>query len=53
MKVLAWYIDPNGIPKQKCHHIPIPYWYQEMWNPHYRYPNGIIKTKTILDVSNL
>jgi hypothetical protein len=21
--------------------IPILYWYQKMWNPHYRHPNGI------------
>ena len=36
---------PKWYRKQKCRHIPIPYWYQEMWNSHYRNPNGIIKKR--------
>ena len=35
--LLAWYIDPNEILKYRYRHNPIPI----MWNPHYRYPNGI------------
>ena len=34
LKVLAWYIDPNGIAKKKKKkktvYTPILYWYQEM-----------------------
>ena len=42
----SWMVyRPKWYRKQKCHHIPIPYWYQEMWNPHYRYPNGTIKQR--------
>ena len=27
--------------KQKYRQILIPYWYQKVWNPHYRFPNGM------------
>jgi hypothetical protein len=41
MKVFAWYKDLNGVGNENYHQKPIPYWYQKMWNPHYRYLNGI------------
>ena len=44
MKVFAWYIDMNGIGKKIHRQIPIPYRYQKIRNPHYRYPNGIKMT---------
>ena len=43
MRILAWYIDPNGIKNTKYREIPIPYWYQIIWNPHDRYPKDITK----------
>ena len=39
MKVLA--CRPQWYRKLKYTQIPIPYWYQKMWNPHY--PNGTRK----------
>ena len=36
---------PKWYRKPKYHQIPITYWYQNMWNPHYRYPNGIKKRR--------
>ena len=29
MKVLAWYLNLNGVEKQ-YRHVPIAYWYQKM-----------------------
>ena len=31
---------PEWYQKHKYSQIPICYWYQKMWNPHYRYLNG-------------
>ena len=30
MKVLAWYLNLNGVEKQLYCHVPIAYWYQKM-----------------------
>ena len=40
------YIDPDGIENKKKSPIPTPYWYQKVWYPHYRCPNGIRKDVT-------
>ena len=32
---------PKWYREKKYHQIPIAYWYQKIWNPHYRYLNGI------------
>ena len=37
---------PKWYRIQKFHQIPRPYWYQKMWNPHYRYPEDIKKDDT-------
>ena len=34
------------VSRKKFHHKSIPYWYQNMWNPRCRYPNGIKKDFT-------
>ena len=36
---------PEWYQKQKYHQLPIPYQYQKMRNPHYRYSNGIRKRR--------
>ena len=45
MKVLVWYIDPNGIENKSTVKSPYPTGIKKMWNPHYRYSNGIEKRR--------
>lgn len=40
LKVLTWH-KPKWYWKQEYRQIPIPYWHQIMWNPHYRHLSGI------------
>ena len=45
MKVLQWYMDPNGIKNKNTINYPYPTGVKKMCNPHYRYPNDIKKDK--------
>ena len=40
-KVSYMVYRPKWYQEKKYHQIPIAYWYQKIWNPHYRYLNGI------------
>lgn len=51
MKVDAWFIDLSVIETHKHRQIPTLCWYQKMWNPCYKYMQGIQKEEDITPTS--